>query len=480
MGNRVCSCSIKIGVAAAVIIIPLVYRKMSMWSDNCVCSMRPNKCVRGICGRCKRSCNECLCAHLGSCSCPPNAAPLPTCVFYSRSNKMLYKNIWPEFTDTSDTHEHMRPENENIMGARWTYSAMEWTEVDFQVSTQIQRIGEENRRYLDEVLLKHATEWGPGESASGESASVEENDLTAEEHANSKYFDEVLVRHKEWGDFFSKFEDLEVGEKIAEGGQAEIFTATSKSHKLTNLVAKVFKQGQSLKVLEQQWPPGMLSIVASRYAWPFKNLLGGAFLRDSNRFVFVMKRRWGDLRRLIDMRIETRLQNKQHGPPFNDYGIVHSYLWSIAINLKEMHDAGVLHRDLKASNTLLSSEVNGFLEVNDFECSVGVLGTRFYRAPEILMQIQSRLPSEKVVFTKEADIYNFGMLCYEIITGCLPFENMSRTDYSIVIRGERPRLPDDIDPLLRELVLDCWKGDPQNRPSATEVLDRIAQMGVPV
>ena len=71
------------------------------------------------------------------------------------------------------------------------------------------------------------------------------------------------MKHPEWGAFFGRFEDLEVGAKIGEGGQAEIFTASSKSFNKprydgvgeVSLVAEVWKEEVSLRDLERQWPP---------------------------------------------------------------------------------------------------------------------------------------------------------------------------------------------------------------------------------
>lgn len=67
---------------------------------------------------------------------------------------------------------------------------------------------------------------------------------------NCEYFNDVLVNHPEWGVFFGRVEDLEVGAKISKGGQAEIFTASFKSFKDPNfdglqLVVKVWKEGVS-------------------------------------------------------------------------------------------------------------------------------------------------------------------------------------------------------------------------------------------
>ena len=82
---------------------------------------------------------------------------------------------------------------------------------------------------------------------------------------------EALKSHPTWGGFFWRWDDyasLEVGQKFAEGGQAELFHAhvTWKNPKHneenqedgTELALKVFKKGTLLQDLQPQWPIGML------------------------------------------------------------------------------------------------------------------------------------------------------------------------------------------------------------------------------
>jgi len=180
-----------------------------------------------------------------------------------------------------------------------------------------------------------------------------------------------------------------------------------------------------------------------------------------------MDQAWGDLRKHIDQRMLNR-NHKRGCPPYSTKETA-ILMRTIALNMMTLHELGILHRDLKASNVLmqLDSTVDKIGidsgRVADFECSVGVVGTGFWRAPEILQQLKDRV--SKVVFTSKADVYSFGMTCYEIVTGCIPFENLSLQNYDHILSGNQPILPLDLDPLVRDVIISCWKLDPVERPS---------------
>lgn len=308
---------------------------------------------------------------------------------------------------------------------------------------------------------------------------------------------EVFERLKrEQHSFFQDFEDLELRGKIAEGGQAEIFEAQCSmracdgSVSPTKCVVKVMKEGFSLQSLVQsQWSPklrrrmsqskgcGETQLVmtdSSVYGTGTSSIIGGTLLKDG-RFAFVLEKYCGDLRNLIDVRMH---DEGNHGPPFDERVAVR-IMGQIARGMYTLHQSNILHRDLKASNVLVERFSSGLYSeypdcyVADFECSVGVVGTGFWRAPEILLALKNRT-SAAAACTQKADVYSYAMACYEVLTGLLPFEGQRMTDYDLVLSGHRPPLPDYVAPAIRSLLLRCWDAEPSRRPSFEKVLKALA------
>lgn len=152
------------------------------------------------------------------------------------------------------------------------------------------------------------------------------------------------------------------------------------------------------------------------------------------------------------------------------------YLSQVAEALAYAHQAGIVHRDLKPANILVSSE--GTAKVADFGLAFHAelrmhltqpgqtVGTPAYMAPE-------RLAGE--VTDPRSDIYSFGIIAYELITGDCPF---FATDWYQLAQ----QVTNNHVPLLRkatgvpgwydELIQKCVAKDPKNRfASADELHD---------
>lgn len=138
--------------------------------------------------------------------------------------------------------------------------------------------------------------------------------------------------------------------------------------------------------------------------------------------------------------------------------------------LTYLHRRGVIHRDLKPDNVLLS---NGQVKVLDFGLSLGrhevakVEGTLGYMAPETLR-------GEEV--TEATDLYAVGVLMYELLCGKLPFYSGDVEEMVNLISYPRPDLtplPESIRPVVQRLLSER----PEDRYANTvEVIDALSQI----
>ncbi|CAL4898145.1 unnamed protein product [Urochloa decumbens] len=153
-----------------------------------------------------------------------------------------------------------------------------------------------------------------------------------------------------------------------------------------------------------------------------------------------------------------------------------------AFGMEYLHSKSIVHFDLKCDNLLvnLRDPQRPICKVGDFGLSRikrntlvsgGVRGTLPWMAPELLNGSSSRV-SEKV------DVFSFGIVLWEILTGEEPYANMhcGAIIGGIVNNTLRPPIPESCDPDWRNLMEQCWSANPDVRPSFTEVTDRLRAM----
>lgn len=131
----------------------------------------------------------------------------------------------------------------------------------------------------------------------------------------------------------------------------------------------------------------------------------------------------------------------------------------VAKGLKYAHDKGVVHRDIKPDNVLISK--TGRVKLVDFGIATArkdneeeitqtgaVMGTPAYMSPE-------QLASTKTV-DKRSDIYSLGVMFYKMVTGVRPFpSNFTAEAIHSITRGqyEKPeKLNPDIPKLFRKII----------------------------
>src|SRR6266498_4083786 len=113
------------------------------------------------------------------------------------------------------------------------------------------------------------------------------------------------------------------------------------------------------------------------------------------------------------------------------------YLESFASGLGLIHKNGLIHRDLHIGNVLVSNYAKitdlGLCKPADDNTTNNIYGVLPYIAPEVLRWQN---------YTKAADIYSFGIIMYELISGLLPYHNITHDDEILAIeicKGLRPR-----------------------------------------
>ncbi|RWW25725.1 hypothetical protein GW17_00009919 [Ensete ventricosum] len=65
-------------------------------------------------------------------------------------------------------------------------------------------------------------------------------------------------------------------------------------------------------------------------------------------------------------------------------------------------------------------------------------------------------------YNQKVDVYSFGIVLWELITGMLPFQNMSAVQaaFAVVNKAARPVVPQGCLPALGEIMTRCWDADP--------------------
>ncbi|KAL6979505.1 hypothetical protein U1Q18_021166 [Sarracenia purpurea var. burkii] len=163
----------------------------------------------------------------------------------------------------------------------------------------------------------------------------------------------------------------------------------------------------------------------------------------------------------------------------------------IARGMEYLHSQQIFHGDLNPSNILLKAR-NSSPEGYFFAKVTGVVVTSIksytsrdraiqngdnpiiWYAPEVLAEQEQHQQGGKCnsKYTEKADVYSFGMLCFEILTGKIPFEDSHLQEDKMgrnIRAGERPLFPFTSPKYLVNLTRKCWQADPSQRPSFSAI-----------
>jgi len=146
----------------------------------------------------------------------------------------------------------------------------------------------------------------------------------------------------------------------------------------------------------------------------------------------------------------------------------------ILAGLDHLHQKGIIHRDIKSDNVMLSQK--GKVKITDFGYGAQltqertkrqtVVGTPYWMAPEVIQ--------DDCVYNESADIWSTGVMCIEMIDGLPPYMDgvpPLRALYLIVSQGlPKPRNYAYMSEDFKSFLDLCTRVDPTERPSAKELM----------
>ena len=179
----------------------------------------------------------------------------------------------------------------------------------------------------------------------------------------------------------------------------------------------------------------------------------------------------GSVQKLI---IQELLGNKVKGWDFTQKYIV---AYGVSRFLKYLDENNCMYRDIKPENILLDSKLRPVLcdletvKKNQKNLNT-IVGTPGYRAPEVMKNDGN--------YTKQATVFSFASALFTIFTGYVPYTNRKLNEEQNFYIDEyslKNKMPDQfaeydkrlIPEKLRELLKNCWKLTPDERPSLQEL-----------
>ncbi|XP_042201365.1 mitogen-activated protein kinase kinase kinase 10 [Callorhinchus milii] len=169
--------------------------------------------------------------------------------------------------------------------------------------------------------------------------------------------------------------------------------------------------------------------------------------------------------------------------------------WAVQISrgMDYLHNEAivpVIHRDLKSSNILILQDGPGAgvgggegegedlagktLKITDFGLArewhrttkMSAAGTYAWMAPEVI---------KSSLFSKSSDVWSFGVLLWELLTGELPYRDIDglAVAYGVAVNKLTLPIPSTCPQPFVDLMEGCWSSDPHSRPGFPEILETL-------
>ncbi|XP_015884450.3 probable serine/threonine-protein kinase SIS8 [Ziziphus jujuba] len=270
----------------------------------------------------------------------------------------------------------------------------------------------------------------------------------------------VLGEAAEWE---IPWEDLRIGERIGIGSYGEVYHAEWNGTEVA--VKKFLDQGFSGEALLQFKCEVEIML---RLRHPNVVLFMGAVTRPPHFSILTEFLPRGSLYRLLH-RPNSQLDEKRRMKMAHD----------VAKGMNYLHTSHptIVHRDLKSPNLLVDR--NWVVKVCDFGLSrmkhhtflssKSTAGTPEWMAPEVL---RNEPANEK------CDVYSFGVILWELATCRIPWKGLNPMQVvgAVGFQNRRLEIPEEVDPVVAQIMYDCWQTEPNLRPSFSELMLRLRHL----
>lgn len=146
--------------------------------------------------------------------------------------------------------------------------------------------------------------------------------------------------------------------------------------------------------------------------------------------------------------------------------------------LHEAHSAGLVHRDIKPGNLLITP--SGVVKITDFGIARVADQVSLTATGQVMGTVQYLAPEQATgkPATPATDVYSLGVVAYEAISGKRPFTGETQMAIALAqINEPPPPLDEAIDEPIRNLILDCLQKRPTDRiSSALELANRAEEL----
>ncbi|XP_059657059.1 probable serine/threonine-protein kinase SIS8 [Cornus florida] len=259
------------------------------------------------------------------------------------------------------------------------------------------------------------------------------------------------------------WDDLQIGERIGIGSYGEVYRADWNSTEVA--VKKFMDQDISGDALVQFKCEVEIML---RLRHPNVVLFMGAVTRPPNLSILTEFLPRGSLFKLLH-RPNILLDEKRRMRMALD----------VAKGMNYLHTSHpiIVHRDLKTPNLLVDK--NWVVKVCDFGLSrmqhhtflssKSTAGTPEWMAPEVLRNEPSN---------EKSDVYSFGVILWELVTLQIPWTGMNSMQVvgAVGFQNRHLDIPEMVDPMVAEIITECWHLDPSCRPSFGQLITRLKRL----